>query len=102
MYCNPRRYCLSEIVKLEAEHAAPKRYVDERYVSVVEQLSEERAQMTELKSLLAKAGLLNLPFNSTGWTHTAHILGISVVNSSSYTKGLGTIGNKSGSFPARI
>ena len=49
--------------------------------------------MAELQSFLAKAGLQ--PFNSTGWTHTAHILGISVVNGASYTNGLGTIGNNS-------
>ena len=75
----------------------PKSYVDERYnelqlrVEVLEsQLSEERAYVAELQSFLAKIG-----FFSSRWTHTAHILGISVVNSASYTNGLGTIGNNS-------
>ena len=52
------------------------------------QLSEMKAQ---LNSIMVAAGLL--PFNSTGWTHTAHLLGISALNASSYVSGFGTIGN---------
>ena len=72
----------------------PKGYVDGKYKELVQlletQLSEERAQVTELRSLLGIH-----PFNSTGWTHSAHILVISVLTNMSYTNGLGTPGNMS-------
>lgn len=75
-------------------HAVPKSYVDENCIKPAEvqvlktQLSEMKAQ---LDSIMVAAGLQ--PFNSTGWTHTAHILGTSDLDASSYVNGLGTTGN---------